>query len=84
MHAPCPPTHTFAVILGRRCSTHRLILCTDTYSFNDGFGGGSEVTENLGYNTCRESSDHGEQQNANNCSARRCFDLCIFRCMATC
>lgn len=22
----------------------------------DGFGGGSEVTENLGYNTCRESS----------------------------
>jgi len=27
-------------------------------NFNDGFGGGSEVTENLGYNTCRESSDH--------------------------
>ena len=25
---------------------------------NDGFGGGSVVTENLGYNTCRESSDH--------------------------
>ncbi len=26
--------------------------------FNDGFGGGSTVTENLGFNTCRESSDH--------------------------
>ena len=25
---------------------------------NDGFGGGSEVTENLLWNTCRESSDH--------------------------
>ena len=28
-------------------------------NFNDGFGGGSNVTENLLFNTCRESSDHG-------------------------
>jgi len=27
-------------------------------NFNDGFGGGSVVTENLLWNTCRESSDH--------------------------
>ena len=35
-----------------------LTVCNGACSFNDGFGGGSEVTENLGYNTCRESSDH--------------------------
>ena len=28
-------------------------------NFNDGFGGGSNVTENLVFNTCRESGDHG-------------------------
>ena len=28
-------------------------------NFNDGFGGGSLVTENLIFNTCRESGDHG-------------------------
>ena len=28
-------------------------------NFNDGFGGGSNVTENLLFNTCRESGDHG-------------------------
>lgn len=28
-------------------------------NFNDGFGGGSNVTENLLLNTCRESGDHG-------------------------
>ena len=27
-------------------------------NFNDGFGGGNEVTENLLWNTCRESGDH--------------------------
>ena len=27
-------------------------------NFNDGFGGGSRVSNNLGFNTCRESSDH--------------------------
>ena len=28
-------------------------------NFNDGFGGATELTENLIFNTCRESSDHG-------------------------
>ena len=28
-------------------------------NFNDGFGGGDEITRNLLLNTCRESSDHG-------------------------
>ena len=28
-------------------------------NFNDGFGGGSNVTENVLFNTCRESGDHG-------------------------
>lgn len=28
-------------------------------NFNDGFGGGDEITENLILNMCRESSDHG-------------------------
>ena len=28
-------------------------------NFNDGFGGGSNLTENLLFNTCRESGDHG-------------------------
>ena len=28
-------------------------------NFNDGFGGGSNVTENILFNTCRESGDHG-------------------------
>ena len=28
-------------------------------NFNDGFGGGHLLTENLLFNTCRESSDHG-------------------------
>jgi len=28
-------------------------------NFNDGFGGGSNLTENFLFNTCRESSDHG-------------------------
>jgi len=28
-------------------------------NFNDGFGGGSNLTENLLLNTCRESGDHG-------------------------
>ena len=27
--------------------------------FNDGFGGGDEVVENVLFNTCRESADHG-------------------------
>ena len=26
----------------------------------DGFGGGAEMARNLLFNTCRESSDHGE------------------------
>lgn len=29
------------------------------FNFNDGFGGGDEVYENVLFNTCRESSDHG-------------------------
>lgn len=28
-------------------------------NFNDGMGGGAELTQNLLFNTCRESSDHG-------------------------
>lgn len=28
-------------------------------NFNDGFGGGSNVTKNIIFNTCRESGDHG-------------------------
>lgn len=28
-------------------------------NFNDGFGGGTNVTDNLIYNQCRESGDHG-------------------------
>ena len=28
-------------------------------NFNDGFGGGNEVTQNLIFSTCRESGDHG-------------------------
>jgi len=28
-------------------------------NFNDGFGGGSNVTENILFNSCRESGDHG-------------------------
>ena len=28
-------------------------------NFNDGFGGGNEMKNNLLFNTCRESSDHG-------------------------
>jgi len=28
-------------------------------NFNDGFGGGAEISSNLLFNTCRESSDHG-------------------------
>lgn len=28
-------------------------------NFNDGMGGGNEVTQNLLFNSCRESSDHG-------------------------
>jgi hypothetical protein len=28
-------------------------------NFNDGFGGGNEITENLLFNFCRETSDHG-------------------------
>jgi len=28
-------------------------------NFNDGFGGANEITENLLFNQCRESSDHG-------------------------
>jgi len=29
------------------------------FNFNDGFGGGDAVYENVLFNTCRESSDHG-------------------------
>lgn len=29
------------------------------FNFNDGFGGGDDVYENVLFNTCRESSDHG-------------------------
>jgi len=29
------------------------------FNFNDGFGGGDTVWENVLFNTCRESSDHG-------------------------
>ena len=28
-------------------------------NFNDGFGGGNNLTENILFNTCRESGDHG-------------------------
>merc|ERR1719152_85175 len=28
-------------------------------NFNDGFGGGDVVAQNLIFNTCRESGDHG-------------------------
>lgn len=39
-------------------------------NFNDGFGGGSVVTENLGYNTCRESSDHAVFNSESDAPAR--------------
>ena len=29
------------------------------FNFNDGLGGGDEVHQNLIFNTCRETSDHG-------------------------
>merc|ERR1719266_521512 len=29
------------------------------FNYNDGFGGGDNITENVLFNTCRESSDHG-------------------------
>lgn len=29
------------------------------FNFNDGFGGGDQVYENVLFNTCRESADHG-------------------------
>jgi hypothetical protein len=29
-------------------------------NFNDGFGGGNSVSNNLIFNTCRESGDHGQ------------------------
>lgn len=29
------------------------------FNFNDGFGGGDVISDNLLFNTCRESSDHG-------------------------
>lgn len=32
-------------------------------NFNDGFGGANEITENLLFNQCRESSDHGPFSN---------------------
>ncbi len=28
-------------------------------NFNDGFGGGNEVSENVIFNQCRQSGDHG-------------------------
>eukprot|EP01052_Picozoa_sp_SAG31_P023507 SAG31_NODE_1943_length_6856_cov_8.165458_5_plen_255_part_00 len=31
-------------------------------NFNDGFGGGNVIKDNLLFNTCRESSDHGEPE----------------------
>jgi hypothetical protein len=33
-------------------------------NFNDNFGGGAEMTRNLLFNTCRESSDHGGEDRA--------------------
>ena len=30
-------------------------------NFNDGFGGGTNVSDNLIYNQCRESGDHGKK-----------------------
>lgn len=33
--------------------------CAAVLTQNDGFGGGDNVTENVLFNTCRESSDHG-------------------------
>jgi len=32
---------------------------TGRRSFNDGFGGNNTIQDNLLFNTCRESSDHG-------------------------
>jgi len=29
------------------------------FNYNDGFGGGDNITQNVLFNTCRESSDHG-------------------------
>ena len=29
-------------------------------NFNDGFGGGSRISRNLLFNTCRQSGDHGK------------------------
>ncbi|XP_065177576.1 uncharacterized protein LOC135808331 [Sycon ciliatum] len=34
-------------------------LARAAVNINDGFGGGNDITENLIFNTCRESSDHG-------------------------
>ena len=34
-------------------------LARAAINFNDGFGGGDLVSENVLFNTCRESSDHG-------------------------
>ena len=38
-----------------------LLIYLRIRNFNDGFGGGDEITENLLLNTCRESSDHGNK-----------------------
>lgn len=49
-------THTHVHFL----TAHTLHINTlHTCSFDDGFGGANELKNNLLYNTCRESSDHG-------------------------
>ena len=52
------------------CARH-LAYQQAAINFNDGFGGGNEITENLLFNTCRESSDHGAFN-----SWDRCVQLC--------
>lgn len=55
MHTNTKDNHSMA---------HVIFLCGFDFdfsgvNFNDGFGGGSLMSSNLMFNTCRESSDHG-------------------------
>ena len=62
-------------------------------NFNDGFGGGNEIAENLVFNFCRESSDHGpfnscthldlDALTGHSCPAARIPPLAALACLPT-
>lgn len=59
MLLPCLECRRWGILTRSSTPPRRPNLLVQGFNFNDGFGGGDEISENLLLNMVRESKDHG-------------------------